>query len=414
MPGTMTRSTRVRTSGPTLPYGQDDAEADGALADQHVVLLGTDASPHVTGFPRFTSSLRRLLETRDAIVSTPLDHRPAPVRHRVDLVIAVLPGPGAAAAAVEVANRHDAPMLVLAQGESLPPDMAAARAAHPGAALAARLEDSALSRADRWATLSEWARVRLIGRGVPTPRLDRLAYWTPSGPWLAGGGTAPQAAARRAAARAELGWGDEFVVVAPVGGQLPPALLLAATAVDARTVVLGRGPRVRAVVNGSGQAAVATRGGPGRALELAEFGDDQYTLALAAADVVVVAEDGRADGASAGRLAAALAAGKPVVAAVDAEGHLHADLLRAEGAVLTVPPDDPRRLADALDVLRGAEDARAVMAAGARHYSRVCLAPARAAATLETLAHRAMRTHDLADAPPGPREPGFDWWGRTR
>jgi hypothetical protein len=79
-----------------------------------------------------------------------------------------------------------------------------------------------------------------------------------------------------------------------------------------------------------------------------------------------------------------------VVGALPADGPVADELVRAEGAMVTVPPDRPRRLPDAIDVLRGAPQALSVMAAGARRYAQACLDPARAVAELEAVAARTM------------------------
>jgi colanic acid biosynthesis glycosyl transferase WcaI len=413
MPGTMTRFARVRNSGgSTQPRAHDDAPA-GALAGRHLALIGTDTSPHVTGFPGFTGSVRRILEERSGRVSRPLQE---PLVGVPDLVVAVLPGPGAAAAAVDVANRHGAPLLVLVQGETRPPED---EACTPGARLAARLEGTALARADRWGVLGEATHQRLRRLGVPAARIERLPYWAEaraggSAGSLAGGsagGLAGGEVAERGAARRRLGWGGGFLVVCPIGSDTSgvPALLdaagvLAGRASDIRFVLLGRGPRLHAL-------RAATDLAPN--VVLADPGDDDYSRALSAADLVLVTEGSDVvDAAAAGRLAAGLAAGRPVLAAVDPEGHLTGELRLAAGAVVTVAPNRPLDLADTLDRLRDAPQARAVLAAGARHYARACLGPTPAARALAAVAGRTLQSRGAhrGGTDEGPGGAPFSWW----
>jgi colanic acid biosynthesis glycosyl transferase WcaI len=380
MPGTMTRLTRSRIRPST-----------GARpAVRNVALIGADASPHVTGFPGLASALIDLLAANGVHVARPLES-PMLVSPgspgAPELVIAVLPGPGAAGAGAELADRYGVPLLAVHQGESRPP---AADSATTGARLAARLQGTALRRADRWAVLSEAARHQLHALGVPDTRIERLPYWAPA-PAV---GAHP--AAERRTARARLGWDDGFTVVCPVGVDAGGAevvteaarLLSGSAGVPGpvRIRFVGRGPRLRAL------AASLSADGPGAEMSVTEVDDDlAYRTALRAADVLLVGEAaGRPDPATAGRLAAGLAAGRPVIAAVPGDGDLSAELAAAEGAMVTVPPDHPRRLADAVDVLRGAPQARAVMAAAARHYARACLSPAAALETLERIAARTL------------------------
>lgn len=399
MHGTMTRLNRVRTSAGSLRLVSRNGRTVGALTGKHVALVGTDTSPHVTGFGGFTSSLLELLAERAGQVSQPLKPEPggrgdaAGNASTPELVIAVLPGPGPAGAAAELADRHDVPLLVIVQGEtrSLSDD-----AGTTGARLAARLERRALERADRWAVTGESARRRLIRFGVDDARIDALPYWARAA--RSGG----RSQSERAAVRRSLGWPTGFLVVCPVGADISghadvidAAYRLASAPNDVHFVLVGRGPRLRALAASAIDVPNVT---------VVDLPDDGYQAALFTADLVLLAEAAdRPDGATAGRLAAAMAAGRPTVVAVADGGEVSAELARAEAAVVTVPADRPQQLADAIDVLRTAPQARAVMAAGARHYTRAGLGPVTAAATLEEIAARTMS-----------RQAGSSWWGWTR
>jgi colanic acid biosynthesis glycosyl transferase WcaI len=390
MPGTMTRLTRARNCGAAPRLASRDGRTLEPLEGKHVAVFGVDASPHVTGFPQFTSSLLQLLKDRAGRVSEPLQGTFSGVP---DLIVAVLPGPGAAGAAVAMADRHDAPLLVVVQGETAPPTEDADTV---GARLAAKLEGTTLRRADRWAVTGEAARTRLHRLGVEESRIDSLPYWVPST------SHGPPSATDRLVARRSLGWPDGFLVVCPVGVDTSGLAAVVAAAHDLATrnsdvhvVLAGRGPRLRALRASAESVPNVT---------VAEVADDRYPTALAAADLLLLSEaSDRPDPATAGRLAACLAAGRPLIAAVADDGQFADELTRSEGAMVTVPPDRHLQLADAIDVLCGAPQARAVMAAGARHYTRACLGSAAAGATLEAIAERTLG-----------RSTGSSWWGRSR
>ena len=406
MPGTMTRLNRVRVSTGALRLAHRESAEDGGLAGKHVALVGADTSAHVTGFAGFTGSLFGLLTERAAQVSRPLD---AGANGVPDLVVAVLPGPGAAAAAAELADQHDVPLLVIAQGETRPltdsPERAASfdgivSARTTGARLAARLEARALARADRWAVTGTSVRDRLLREGVPAARIEALPYWaSPTGDGPASLG---RAEAERAAARRSLNLPEGFLVVCPVGADtsglvavVGAAHVLAAQGSAVQVVLIGRGPRLRALSASAFNAANVT---------VIETDDAGHRAGLVAADLVLLSEAAdRPDGANAGRLASGLAAGRPMIAALAPDGHLAVELSRAEAAVVTVPLDRPQQLAHAIDVLADAPQARAVMAAGARYYAQAYLAPATAAATLEAIAGRTRHP-----------SPGTPRWGRGR
>jgi colanic acid biosynthesis glycosyl transferase WcaI len=416
MPSTMTRLNRVRSSAGSLRLVGRNGRSVGPLLGKHVALVGAQASPYVTGFAGFTSSLHDLLAERADQVSRPLQSTgsDSAVSGAPDLVVAVLPGPGAAAAAVELADRHDVPLLVVVQGETVPLTHGPGHAGTgdssgtAGARLAARLESRALRRADRWAVTGQQARDRLLRSGVDDALIEDLPYWAPASCTGPADGDRPVDGHRpvdddeRAAVRRSFGWPDGVLVVCPAGadtaaltGVVEAAQVLASRHSQAHLVVVGRGPRLRAL-------SASTLSAPN--LTVAQLNDDEYGPALAAADLVLVIEAAdRPDGASVGRLVTGLSAGRPVIGAVAGDGHLSVDLARAEAAVVTVSPDRPEQLANAIDVLADAPQARAVMASAAEHYARVMLDPGTAAATFEGIVARTLS-----------RTAGSSWWGRNR
>jgi glycosyltransferase involved in cell wall biosynthesis len=390
MPGTMTRLNRVRTSAGSLRLVSRSGRGSGALRSRHVALIGADASPYVTGFPGFTSALHELLSDRAGRVSRPLL---SPMTEPPDLVIAAVPGPGAVAAGAEFAGRHDVPLLVVVQGETVP---LTEDAGTTGARLAARLENRSLGRADRWAVTGSAARERLLRLGVDDSRIDRLPYWAE--PVRSG----PQVEAERLAVRRRLGRPAGFLVVCPVGARtsgagtvIAAAHRLAERTSDVQLLLVGRGPRLR-----SSAAAAATLPN----LTVLDLPETDYAAALFAADLVVLPEgtDGP-DGADAGRFAAAMAAGRPTITTSADSDHLAAELNRAETAALALPPERPDQLADAIEVLRSTPSALAVMASGARQYTRAAMGPETAAAMLDEIAGRTLS-----------RSSGSTWWGWTR
>ena len=433
MPGTLTRLNRVRTSAGSLRLVSRPSRSLGALSGRHVALVGSDASPHVTGFGDFTAALHDLLLEQAGRVSRPLLTPPVDAP---ELVIAVLPGPGAAGAGAELADQYDVPLLVVVQGETRPLSQDSGTS---GARLAARLESRALRRADRWAVTTDSARRRLLRLGIDGVRIDTLPYWADvvrSG---------PEVESERAAVRRSLGWPSGFLVVCPVGADtsglitvIAAAHQLATCGRDVQFVLAGRGPRLRAL-------SASALDGPN--VTIADLSDNEYSDALFTADLVLLTEPAdRPDGATEGRLAAAMAAGRPTIATLAAGGSEGGSeggsdggsdggamggsdgvrmggsdgaamsgfgggsgdgstvaAAQAEGALLVLPVGRSRQLADAIDVLRSTPSALAVMAAAARHYTRADLGSVTAAATLEQIAARTLS-----------RQAGSSWWGWNR
>jgi colanic acid biosynthesis glycosyl transferase WcaI len=392
MPGTLTRLNRARTSAGSLRLVGRHGRSAGALSGRHVALVGSDASPHVTGFGGFTTALHDLLLEQAGRVSQPLLVPPVDAP---ELVIAVLPGPGAAGAAAELADRRDVPLLVVVQGETRP---LTEDAGTGGARLAARLESRALRRADRWAVTADSARRRLLRLGVDGDRIDTLPYWAD------GIGFGPQVEAERVAVRRSLGWPAGVLVVCPVGadpaGAVPviaAAHQLALRGCPVEFVLAGRGPRLRAL-------SASALDGPN--VTVADLSDAEYGDALFTADLVLLTEPAdRPDGATEGRLAAAMAAGRPTIAVPAGREALDAaaGAAQTEGALLVLPGARSQQLADAVDVLHSTPSALAVMAAGARQYARAAQGPVAAAAALEQIADRTLS-----------RRTGSSWWGWNR
>lgn len=369
----------------------------GVLAGLRILVTGTDASPHLTGFAGFSTAVIDLIEARRGVVDQLRPATDAPKAFAVqadpvDLVIAIAPGPGVAAAP-SLADRHDVPLLVISQATSLP---ARATGGTVGELLAVRLDRALAARADRWAVTSQAAHDQLVHAGVPEDRIDRLPYWADPAELTAPGdgsaGSVPEAA--RSALRDSLGWPDHaFLVTCPVGADLSDVPLLLATAEEletrngpARMILVGRGGRLRQLRENAGPAATS----------VFEVTGSQYPATFAAADMVLLVGGGHADrreapdgddvpvadAALAGRVASCLAAGVPMITITGASGVVP-EVVAVQDASIQVHAATPQQLADAIETLADARPARALMAAAARARARDLMDPATAADALE-------------------------------
>jgi colanic acid biosynthesis glycosyl transferase WcaI len=106
---------------------------------------------------------------------------------------------------------------------------------------------------------------------------------------------------------------------------------------------------------------------------------------LAAGDVQVVAlKQGLARSSVPSKLYSILAAGRPVLASVDADTEVSSTIERA-GAGVSVPPEDPDAFCAAIDGLVADPDGRARMAASGRSFVEGWVSPAAVAAAYEQL-----------------------------
>jgi hypothetical protein len=174
----------------TLPTLHSTRSGPNRLRNRHVLIVGGDSNPVRAGTAPSAAELGEHLATRAKSVSvltepahfwhdvllgqgaTPRAIYELTVmtttwlarhRRRADLVIAVTPAPGSAVAA-RIAQRHDAPLLVLAEP--------VAGAVTENSGLTRRLERYALHRAERVVVISETARTAVAGYGVPRHRIS--------------------------------------------------------------------------------------------------------------------------------------------------------------------------------------------------------------------------------------------------
>ena len=320
------------------------------------------ASPHVTrlrhdvaGGRTPTARLAGDLVFAARCLLTPLGGSP-------DLVVAVTPGPGGALAAARLAGRHGVPLLVVVQ-DLLGGD--------PGRAASTltRLERAALNRATRVAVVSEplWGAVRDLG--VPPDRIVLLPQVTEPAPVV-----------DRLTARRRCGWRQGSFLVA-VPDPLSPTLDLATVLEAGRRL----GPRAELVLLApAGDAGRLTDRVGGRPrVHVAEAGDaPARSLVLAAADVLVVGDERRA---APRGLMECFRAGRPVVAAVAADGAAAHELTLSRGAGIVVRPGEPGLLAGAIGELRRDEALRTAMGGAGRLHAHHLLDRGAALLALDAL-----------------------------
>jgi colanic acid biosynthesis glycosyl transferase WcaI len=312
-----------------------------------------------------------------------------------DLVLAMTPSPGAAAAAARIARRHSVPLLLMVQ------DLGTPAGGHSDAALggriASRLERYALRRAGRVAVASQMLLDTVAGQDVPADRIDLLPNWM----------HIRAATQSRDEARDQLGWARDPFVVAHTGTmgsrqdlgvvveaarRLPPGVEL---------VLIGDGSRRTLLQT---QAADLPQV---RFLDLLD--EENYPLALAAADLLLVHErSGVPNPALPSKLTSYLGAGRPIIAAVPGDGGTAAELERTDGAALVLRCGDPGLIAAGITALVGNPGLRARKAQAGTAYARQHLSPAESLGLLDDIvdrtlageARRARRSEDRLDVLP--------------
>lgn len=502
--GALTRSTAAEAPGGDLRldlgHGPLDSGTD-RLRERRVLIVGLDYAPTATPVAPYTTGIAEHLATlaagvtvltglperRDGGIAAPYRHglrvpdpgwqspeapRVIRLRHALaeprrplrrawheltfflavllggrgvpaDLVVAVTPSPGGAAAAAWLATRRRVPLVTIVQDVVAPapaPARALGRLVNQLAErFVRRFETSALRRSAEVAVTSEAYRGAVLAAGVGPERLHLLPNWTRL---RASGET-------RASARAALGWPvDRFTVVhaGPFGHRQDLATVIEASRLLAeraeeraaeRAAEHGEEPGAQGgpelADHGSGRTGALSlppgRGlagttpaprpsqlhvvlagdGPQRpALEQQAFAlgtvhfletpdDDTLPLVLAAADVLLVAERGPGSPSEPGQLAAYLAAGRPVIAAVAESSAAACELRRAGGAGLRVDPGDPATLADAMVALQAdTQQRRGLMGRTALRYARAQLGRAASMHRLELVVDSALAPRTIS------------------
>jgi glycosyltransferase involved in cell wall biosynthesis len=299
---------------------------------------------------------------------------------RPDLVIGVVPSLGGATMARLFARRWGIPYAVIVQ------DLMGRAASETGikggrrvAGLIARAEGWSLRRARLVAAVSEAFYPYLRRIGVPEERIVHMPNWV----------LHRFAEGDRAETRQRLGWGDDQQIVLHAGnmglkqhlGQVLAASKLAQhSAPHMRFVLLGDGnQRARLEQEAAGLPNVSFMGSQS---------DTDYDLALRAADVLLVSERATvADMSLPSKLTAYCAAGRPIVAAVRADGATYGEITRS-GAGLLVETDRPEQLLEEIDRLYRDPYLRHRLAEAGLSYASESLAAPAALARAEELVDR--------------------------
>jgi colanic acid biosynthesis glycosyl transferase WcaI len=281
-----------------------------------------------------------------------------------DAVVGVIPSLGGGALARIFAARWHAPYGVIVQ------DLMGRAAAQSGMASGGRvaggvstLEGWALRRARAVAVVSPSFVPYLRSLGVRANRIVDLPNWI----------VRPAVQANVAKTRQRLGWGDQQIVLHAGNMGLKQGLeqVLAAAEIAATSE-----PRVRFVLLGDGnQRPMLERAAAHlpNVQFLPSQPDDEYSAALAAADVLLLSQRSTvADMSLPSKLTSYCAAGRPIVAAVRDDGATYREIQRT-GAGMTVPAGDPEALLRALAELRNDPTLAARLGAAGRSYAATAL-----------------------------------------
>lgn len=227
------------------------------------------------------------------------------------------------------------------------------------------IEGFVLRRATRVVVIHErFARRVVEDFAVPRDRIEVVRNWT----HLA---SAPAIDAR--ATRASLGWADHETVVLHAGNMGVKQGL--ENVIEAARLADAANAPIRFVLLGGGSQRDALRalaGSVRRVQFLDSLPDNDYAAAIHSADVLLVNEKpGVAEMAVPSKLTSYFSAGKPVLAATDAEGITAEELRRARAGVV-VESGNPRALLEAaLDLGLNPSAARAFGDSGLRYRRTV-------------------------------------------
>jgi colanic acid biosynthesis glycosyl transferase WcaI len=376
--GRQAGSVTVLTGLPHYPAWEVPYVYRRQLRRRELVADGTVLVRHAHYVPRRQSALTRATYEMTFMANVVT----SPVRQRPDLVLAISPSLGGAVAGATIARRYRAPLVTVIQ------DLMAKAADQSGMAggssvsgMTARIEKAAIRRSRLVAVVSEAFRQQVVDYGVDSDRVRLLPNWTHIRP----------AETSREAARQQLGWPrDRFIVLHSGNMGLKQDL---GNVVDAATALRGEpGVSFYLVGNGSQRAFLRNRAdGLANVTFVDPLADDEYPLALAAADVLLVNERASVtDMSLPSKLTSYLAAGRPVLAAVADHGATARELATTDGAALIVKPGLPAALADAVRLLAGNDLLRADLARRGERFAREHLTPASAMRRVTSLVAEAL------------------------
>ena len=233
-------------------------------------------------------------------------------------------------------------------------------------ALLGRLEHFLFTRSQAVTTISRAMAARIRDKGVPPERLHVLPNWADLEEIKPGD--------RGNALRRELGLNDEIMVLyaGNMGEKQGLEVILDAA------VITRYNQDIRYVLAGEGAAGQRLMGRARQlALETVSFlplqSRDRFPLLLAAADIHLVVQKGRAsDLVMPSKLGNILAAGRPFIATARPETELGRVAQESRAGLLT-PPEDAGSLAQAIVRLARDEDARRKMGHRARQFAEAWL-----------------------------------------
>jgi colanic acid biosynthesis glycosyl transferase WcaI len=313
--------------------------------------------------PRRVTTVRRVLHEASFLASSLVRALGA---QRPDLLLVVSPPLGLAVSAVLLSRRWEVPYAF--HVADLQPDAALELGMLPEGRLTRmlyRLERLAYHRAALVSTLTEAMRQRIVAKGVPPEKVVRSSDWADPAlfavPLLGGG-----AMFRRA-----FGLEDCFLVVhiGNMGVKQGLEIVLEAAARSAdhpalAYLLVGDGAMRQTLEARATERQLSNL----RVLPLQRR--EMFLELLAAADVCLVTQQRTvADIVFPSKVITLLAAGRPVVASVNAKSEVTRVITEA-GAGVVVPPEEPEALLEAIGALWQDMVSRQTMGARGRAYAR--------------------------------------------
>lgn len=331
--------------------------------------------------PRRQSLLRRAAYEGSFLAHTWLTTRLR--RHAPDLVIAIVPNVANGLLGWWWARRAGVPLVLMFQDLSGPGAAESGmQGGHSVVEMVSRVETAVARRAAVVTICSEAFRDRLEAAGVRSESIVFFPNWS----------RLPNSSSERAAERARRGWCDEDRIVLHAGnlGLKQRMTMVADYAAEAAR----RGTHLRFVMVGDGsqrQEIQRATAGMSNVEYIPPVPEDELPELLAAADVLFLHErPGLREMSVPSKLTAYFSAGRPVVAAVEANGPAAKLVLDAGGGVVT-PAGDPATLVSVLDELTQDPKRMACMGASARAFAEKELTQRDAMALFDDVVRRATR-----------------------
>jgi colanic acid biosynthesis glycosyl transferase WcaI len=313
--------------------------------------------------PRQVTTIRRVLHEASFLASSLIRALGA---QRPDLLLVVSPPLGLAVSAVLLSRRWGVPYAF--HVADLQPDAALELGMLPEGGLTRmlyRLERMAYRRAALVSTLTEAMRQRIVAKGIPQEKIHLFSDWADPALFavpLVGGG-----AAFRQTFRLE----DRFLVVhignmgVKQGLEVVLEAAVRSSGHPALTYLLVGDGAMRQTLEAQ---ATARQLSNLRVLPLQRR--EMFLELLAAADVCLVTQQRTvADIVFPSKVITLLAAGRPVVASVNAKSEV-ARVITEAGGGIAVPPEEPEALLEAIVALRQDTTRRQAMGARGRAYAR--------------------------------------------